>query len=133
MIEFKPENFYIAMWFVDQPSPEYREKTGVPNMNWMACLYRFPNGLVKATYRFAYWDENENLLDKNWYSGQHDSLASDTELIEGLDKMMKMISIRNGDAFSQRVNLNVTGDKALAKLQSLKLSWLRIRSESRPE
>jgi hypothetical protein len=125
MIEFKQENLYIAMWFVDQPSMEYRRRTGVPNMNWIACVWKRPDGCLEVRFRFAYWDNLEILIDKNWYRAEMSAPFSVETVICGIDETAKLISVRNGGSFWERVDLGVYGSEAIKKIQSR--DWANIR------
>jgi hypothetical protein len=105
MIEFKQENLYIALWFVDQPSREYRRKISVPNMNWLACVWKRPDGSLELVYRYGYWDDLENLVDKHWYTAKMPGPFSVETVIHGIDEAAKLVSARNGDSFWERVDM----------------------------
>ncbi len=124
MIEYIPQHFFIAHWFVDQPSLVYRKETGVPNMNWIAAVWRRPDGLYEAKMRFAYYDDRERTIRSSWQSF---SMREDTpreKLVEGFDMIAKMTSARHGDAMWERVDLDLPGDEAFLIL--LEKPWMRI-------
>lgn len=127
MITYSNNLFFIAHWFVDQPSAAYRKQTGVPNMNWIAALWRNPDGSYEMRFRFSYWDEGENYLKSSWHGAKSKSGRSIEQMIAGLDILAKMNSERNGNSFWERVDLNLFGDKAMEEL--LKKDWFNIVDE----
>jgi hypothetical protein len=124
MIEFKPHQFYIAFWFVDQPKPELWDT--VPNMNWIACLSRLSDRRIQLVHRFAYWDRKDKPLEKEWYKMVMDPPASSLVLIEPLDELARTIARENGGSFWERVDLNDFGSACIDKITSR--SWARVRT-----
>lgn len=124
MILYIPENFFIAHWFVDQPSEAWRKQTGVPNMNWIAAVWRRPDGMYEARNRFAYFDDRERCIRSNWHGFTLRGNAKPHTLIEPFDKIALMTSIRHGNCFWERVDLNLPGDQAIEIL--MQKSWMRV-------
>lgn len=124
MIAYIPQNFFIAHWFVDQPSEAWRQQTGVPNMNWIAAVWRRMDGFYEAKQRFAYFDKRERCIKSNWHSFTIRGGTPRERLIVPFDGIAQMTSIRHGGAFWERVDLNLPGDQAIEIL--MQKSWMRI-------
>lgn len=124
MILYIPENFFIAHWFADQPSTEYQKATGIPNMNWIAAVWRRPDGLYEARHRFAYFDKRERVIRSSWHGFTLRGHAPRATLLTPFDQIAKMTSMRHGGAMWERVDLNLPGDQALEIL--LQKPWMRI-------
>jgi hypothetical protein len=131
MIEYRPDKFFIAHWFVDQPSAAYRKETGVPNMNWIAAIWRNPDGTLEMKYRFAYFDDKEKFLRSSWYGAKTKPGLTVEQAKAPMDFMAKMTSARNGDARWERVDLNLPGDQAIRVLA--KKPWMQVFAYSEEE
>lgn len=124
MIEYHPKNFFIAHWFVDQPSPEYRAESGVPNMNWIAAMWRCSDGRYHMAMRFAYFDDQERRERARWQAFESGPGFNVKEAVERLDQIALITSIRNGNCLWERVDLNLPGDQAFEIL--IQKPWMRV-------
>jgi hypothetical protein len=124
MIEYAPNKFFVAHWFVDQPSDVYRRLTGVANMNWIAAVWRNPDERYELKYRFAYYDNRERHIRSSWMNVSFESNVDIQKVIFGVDMLAKKVSEQNGGSHRERVDLNLSGDKAIEKL--LQKPWMRI-------
>jgi hypothetical protein len=124
MIEYIPDNFFIAHWFVDQPSDAYRKMAGVANMNWIAAIWRNPNGLYELQYRFAYFDNRERHVRSSWFRATSKGGQNIQQQVAAVDYIAKRTSKQNGNSKWERVDLNMPGDEAFLIL--IRKPWMRI-------
>ena len=120
MIDFKPEDYVVGMWFV--PGEE---------MDWMGCLWVTQGtDTVIGRYRFRYYDQEDPGNDafsgkdtKRWYSmkGKVEDL---TELEKSLHKAAALVADKQGsDVYFVEVRAN--GEKAAELLA--KQPWAHVK------
>ncbi len=124
MIEYIPQNFFIAHWFADQPSDAFRRMSGVPNMNWIAAVWRRPDGFYEAVQRFAYFNDRGRRVRSRWYEFILKPDVPREILIAPFDRIAQMTSLRHGGAMWERVDLNLPGDQAFEIVS--KKRWMRV-------
>lgn len=127
MIEFKEENHYYAIYFVEPPTPAHCWKYGVPHMDLLGVIYRESDGTVRMQYRFAYYDAPEQPREDartSWYNASSSDESKVAEILSAAKEVCELAALRNGSSFDW---LDINGDMHEALRQMKSRPWCRLR------
>jgi len=133
MIEIKPEDYYLGMWFFELPDQFSRFGKGG---DFMLCVQRKKTEPTtwQITFRFRYkkdgriWDSDD---EKSWYraTATGKTEAQMEQDMHGFIKTIGVAAARIADFFPIRGD----GDEFARKIQESPPPWMHAKQMSREE
>jgi hypothetical protein len=110
-IDFLPDLYYSAIWFVNQPWPHLWET----KPNFLGALFRHADGRWEFRYRFAYYNNDGDQVGAQWHQVYVYHGDQEREGQEMAHFFAKASADINGSAV-EFIPLNCPGDEAFAKI-----------------